>query len=92
AAADAPRWRIEAGLKVAVERAFDPEVVKALRAKGHDIDVEEPSGVFAFGGAQIIQRTAHGYGGRDRSEEGRNGRSVLSETSNAYQAATDRAQ
>lgn len=71
AAADAPRWRIESGLKVAVERAFDPAVVQALRAKGHDIDVEEPSGVFAFGGAQIIQRTAHGYvGGTDPRKDG----------------------
>ncbi|MFJ4144620.1 gamma-glutamyltransferase family protein [Pseudomonas sp. NPDC089734] len=71
AAADAPRWRIESGLKVAVERAFDPRVVEALRSKGHAIDVEEPSGVFAFGGAQIIQRTAHGYvGGTDPRKDG----------------------
>ncbi|MBF7144051.1 MULTISPECIES: gamma-glutamyltransferase family protein [Pseudomonas] len=71
AAADAPRWRIEAGLKVAVEKTFDPDVVKALRDKGHDIDVEEPSGVFAFGGAQIIQRTEHGYvGGSDPRKDG----------------------
>jgi gamma-glutamyltranspeptidase/glutathione hydrolase len=71
AAADAPRWRIESGLKVAVERSFDPHVVEGLRAKGHDIDVEDPSGVFAFGGAQIIQRTAHGYvGGTDPRKDG----------------------
>jgi gamma-glutamyltranspeptidase/glutathione hydrolase len=71
AAADAPRWRIEAGVKVAVERSFDPAVVEALKAKGHDIDVEEPSGVFAFGGAQIIQRTEHGYvGGTDPRKDG----------------------
>jgi gamma-glutamyltranspeptidase/glutathione hydrolase len=71
AAADAPRWRLEAGLKVAVERSFDPQVVAALKAKGHDIEVEEPSGVFAFGGAQIIQRTAHGYvGGTDPRKDG----------------------
>ena len=71
AAADAPRWRLEAGLKVAVERSFDRLVVAELRAKGHDIDVEEPSGVFAFGGAQIIQRTEHGYvGGTDPRKDG----------------------
>ncbi|SSB98542.1 gamma-glutamyltransferase 2. Threonine peptidase. MEROPS family T03 [Pseudomonas sp. 43mfcvi1.1] len=71
AAADAPRWRLESGLKVAVERAFDPQVVKALRAKGHDIVIEEPNGVFAFGGAQIIQRTTHGYvGGTDPRKDG----------------------
>ncbi len=71
AAADAPRWRIEKGLKVAVEEAFDPGVIEALRAKGHDIVVEAPNGVFAFGGAQIIQRTAHGYvGGTDPRKDG----------------------
>lgn len=71
AAADAPRWRIESGLKVAVERSFDPQVIEALRAKGHDVEVEDPSGVFAFGGAQIIQRTAHGYvGGTDPRKDG----------------------
>jgi gamma-glutamyltranspeptidase/glutathione hydrolase len=71
AAADAPRWRLEAGLKVAVERTFDSQVIEGLRAKGHDIAVEEPSGVFAFGGAQIIQRTAHGYvGGTDPRKDG----------------------
>jgi gamma-glutamyltranspeptidase/glutathione hydrolase len=70
-AADAPRWRIESGLKVAVERSFDPQVVEALRAKGHEVVVEAPRGVFAFGGAQIILRTAHGYvGGTDPRKDG----------------------
>ena len=71
AAADAPRWRIESGRKVAVERQFDSQTVAALRAKGHDIQVEAPSGVFAFGGAQIIQKTADGYvGGSDPRKDG----------------------
>ncbi|SDI92142.1 gamma-glutamyltranspeptidase / glutathione hydrolase [Pseudomonas abietaniphila] len=71
AAADAPRWRIEAGLKVAVERSFDRLVIEELRAKGHEMEIEDPSGVFAFGGAQIIQRTAHGYvGGTDPRKDG----------------------
>jgi gamma-glutamyltranspeptidase/glutathione hydrolase len=71
AAADAPRWRLEAGLRVAVERSFDRLLVEQLRAKGHHIDVEDPSGVFAFGGAQIIQRTVHGYvGGSDPRKDG----------------------
>jgi gamma-glutamyltranspeptidase/glutathione hydrolase len=71
AAADAPRWRIEEGLKVAVERSFDRLVVEELRAKGHEVEIEDPSGVFAFGGAQIIQRTAHGYvGGTDPRKDG----------------------
>jgi gamma-glutamyltranspeptidase/glutathione hydrolase len=71
AAANAPRWRVEAGLQVCVERAFDQQVAQALRDKGHTIDVEDPSGVFAFGGAQIIQRTQHGYvGGTDPRKDG----------------------
>ena len=71
AAADAPRWRIEAGLHVSVERSFDQLVVEELRSKGHAIDVEGPNGVFAFGGAQIIQRTEHGYvGGTDPRKDG----------------------
>ncbi|ANF86843.1 gamma-glutamyltransferase [Pseudomonas antarctica] len=71
AAANAPRWRIEAGLQVSVEREFDQLLAQALRAKGHLIDFEDPSGVFAFGGAQIIQRTRHGYvGGTDPRKDG----------------------
>jgi gamma-glutamyltranspeptidase/glutathione hydrolase len=71
AAANAPRWRVEAGLEVCVERAFDQQVAQALRDKGHTIKVEDQSGVFAFGGAQIIQRTQHGYvGGTDPRKDG----------------------
>ncbi|TWI47979.1 gamma-glutamyltranspeptidase/glutathione hydrolase [Pseudomonas duriflava] len=71
AAADAPRWRIESGRKVAVERSFNPEVIEGLKAKGHDIEVQAPSGVFAFGGAQIILRTKDGYvGGSDPRKDG----------------------
>ncbi len=71
AAADAPRWRIEAGRNVAVERAFDRRLVEELRAKGHEVQIEDSSGVFAFGGAQIILRTADGYvGGTDPRKDG----------------------
>jgi len=71
AAADAPRWRIEAGLHVSVEHSFDQRVSEALRSKGHVVDAENASGVFAFGGAQIIQRTKHGYvGGTDPRKDG----------------------
>ena len=51
AAADAPRWRVTGGKGVAVEPGFDPAVVAALRARGHEVTVEEGNGVFAFGGA-----------------------------------------
>jgi gamma-glutamyltranspeptidase/glutathione hydrolase len=71
AAANAPRWRIEAGLHVSVERSFDQRVAEALHSKGHTVDFEDSSGVFAFGGAQIIQRTEHGYvGGTDPRKDG----------------------
>ncbi len=71
AAADAPRWRIGAGREVAVESSFDPEVVEALRARGHDIRAEPATGVFGFGGAQVILRTENGYvAGSDPRKDG----------------------
>ena len=71
AAADAPRWRVNGGRKVAVEPGFDPEVVAALQAMGHEIDVEPPEAVFGFGGAQIIRRLGEGYvAGSDPRKDG----------------------
>jgi gamma-glutamyltranspeptidase/glutathione hydrolase len=37
AACDAPRWRFDGGLSVAVETHMDARVVAALRARGHAI-------------------------------------------------------
>ncbi len=71
AAADAPRWRVTGGRGVAVEPAFDPEVVAGLRAMGHDVTVEEGNGVFAFGGAQLILRDGDHYvAGSDPRKDG----------------------
>ena len=73
AAADAPRWRVTGGRGVAVEPGFDPEVIKGLRERGHEVTVEPGNGVFAFGGAQLIQRTACGtayMGGSDPRKDG----------------------
>lgn len=71
AAADAPRWRIEAGRKVAVESSFPPELVEGLRARGHDVVVETPDAVFGFGGAQAILHQPDGYiGGSDPRKDG----------------------
>ncbi|MGE8591111.1 MAG: gamma-glutamyltransferase, partial [Alcaligenes sp.] len=71
AAADAPRWRVTGGRGVAVEPDFDPAVVQALRERGHDIQVESGSGVFAFGGAQLILRQgSHYVGGSDPRKDG----------------------
>lgn len=71
AAADAPRWRVVSGRTVAIEASFDPTLADALRARGHDIVVEAPDAVFAFGGVQAITRTAAGYvGGSDPRKDG----------------------
>lgn len=71
AAADAPRWRVVSGRKVAVESTFDPALVDALKRKGHDIVVETPDAVFGFGGAQIILKGPEGYAaGSDPRKDG----------------------
>jgi gamma-glutamyltranspeptidase / glutathione hydrolase len=71
AAADAPRWRLEGGRRVAVEDGMDPAVVEALRARGHEVKVEPSTGFFGFGGAQIILRTKDGYvAGSDPRKDG----------------------
>ncbi|WP_312302562.1 gamma-glutamyltransferase family protein [Pulveribacter sp.] len=71
AAADAPRWRVTGGRGVAVEPSFDADVVRRLRALGHDVTVEPGSGVFAFGGAQLVLRLGEAYvAGSDPRKDG----------------------
>jgi len=71
AAADAPRWRVVSGRRVSVEPTFAPALVEGLRGKGHDVIVGTSEGVFGFGGAQAIFRTADGYvGGSDPRKDG----------------------
>lgn len=71
AASDAPRWRVTGGLNVSLEQGFDPQVAAALQAKGHQITLEQGSGVFAFGGAQLIVRNQDGYvAGSDHRKDG----------------------
>lgn len=71
AAADAPRWRVTGGRGVAVEPGFDPEVIRALAARGHSIQVEGGNGVFAFGGAQLILKQGGAYvAGSDPRKDG----------------------
>jgi gamma-glutamyltranspeptidase/glutathione hydrolase len=71
AAADAPRWRVLSGRRVAVEPGMDPNLVAGLQARGHEIVVERPEEHFAFGGAQIVQRIAGGYiAGSDPRKDG----------------------
>jgi gamma-glutamyltranspeptidase/glutathione hydrolase len=71
AAADAPRWRVTGGLKVAVEPGFDAGVVSELIARGHDVTVERGDGVFAFGGAQLVLKRGDSYvAGSDPRKDG----------------------
>lgn len=59
-AADAPRWRILDGLRVACEAAMSPALREDLSALGHVIQVEAPDNAFGFGGAQLVQRLPDG--------------------------------
>ena len=71
AAVDAPRWRVTGGRQVAVEPGFDPGVVNALVARGHEVTVERGNGVFAFGGAQLVLRHGDAYvAGSDPRKDG----------------------
>lgn len=71
AAADAPRWRVTGGRRVAVEPNFDAEVVRELAARGHEVSVERGNGVFAFGGAQLVYRRGDSYvAGSDPRKDG----------------------
>jgi gamma-glutamyltranspeptidase/glutathione hydrolase len=68
AASDAPRWRVDGGKIVNVECGFDPGVVEALRSRGHEIRVGQPS---EFGGAQLIYKLDDGYfGASDHRKDG----------------------
>jgi gamma-glutamyltranspeptidase/glutathione hydrolase len=71
AAADAPRWRLLGGRRLAVEPSMEPKLTAALSARGHDIVVEPLDATFAFGGAQIVLRTGDGYvAGSDPRKDG----------------------
>lgn len=59
AAVDAPRWRFDQGVSVALEAGISPRVVEDLARRGHEIVQAEPGisdAMFGFGGAQIVQR------------------------------------
>jgi gamma-glutamyltranspeptidase/glutathione hydrolase len=71
AASDAPRWQVLQGRKVSVESGMPEPVVRALAERGHLIQREPPQAAFAFGGAQIVARTANGYvAGSDHRKDG----------------------
>ena len=71
AAADAPRWRVLGGRRVAVEPSMSSSLIDALRERGHDVTVAPPAEVFGFGGAQIVCRLDDGYvAGSDPRKDG----------------------
>ncbi|MPM51176.1 hypothetical protein SDC9_97923 [bioreactor metagenome] len=54
-----------------MEPAFDAAVVQELRARGHEVTVEDGHGVFAFGGAQLVLRDGNHYiAGSDPRKDG----------------------
>ena len=58
-ALDAPRFRWDQDLKVALEHAFDQTIAQQLSKKGHQITYDVYNG--GFGRGQIIRKTDHGY-------------------------------
>lgn len=54
AALDTPRWRVERDGRVLVERNVPGDVIDGLRARGHDVTVEQSR--MGFGRGQIIVR------------------------------------
>jgi gamma-glutamyltranspeptidase / glutathione hydrolase len=53
-ALDAPRLRLEAGGRVAVEAGFDGGALAELRRRGHTV-AEHPAMTITFGGGQLVQ-------------------------------------
>ncbi len=56
---------------LAVEPELGDATIQALCARGHDVVVEPPEAVFAFGSAQLVLRTEAGFiGGSDPRKDG----------------------
>jgi len=73
AASDAPRWRVDGGRAVGVEKAMPAAVCADLTRLGHQITVEDQDTSFGFGGAQLIQVLEVGAGyvaGSDHRKDG----------------------
>ena len=69
AALDAPRWRVEAGLELALEETVPADVRADLAARGHDIIHDTTMG--GFGGGQMITRHGDAWlGASDPRKEG----------------------
>jgi len=71
AASDAPRWRVLAGRRLAVEASLSAATLQALLELGHDVNVTPPDQSFGFGGAQLVWRDEEGYvAGSDHRKDG----------------------
>jgi gamma-glutamyltranspeptidase / glutathione hydrolase len=69
AAIDAPRWRVESGLDVALEPGHPAGVVDELAARGHRLGLDQ--GMGGFGGAQMVHRLPSGMlGASDPRKDG----------------------
>lgn len=60
AASDAPRWRIDSGVKVGIEHGVAAETIAALKARGHDMPQADRWST-DFGRAQLIYKMDDGY-------------------------------
>jgi gamma-glutamyltranspeptidase/glutathione hydrolase len=70
AAADAPRWRIDAGGKGAVEHGVSLDVLNQLNARGHSLTQADRWST-DFGRAQLIYKMEDGYlGASERRTDG----------------------
>jgi gamma-glutamyltranspeptidase/glutathione hydrolase len=70
AVSDAPRWRIDEGLKVGIEYGVAADVVDALRARGHVV-AQADRWSTDFGRAQFIYKLDDGYcGASERRTDG----------------------
>ena len=68
AALDAPRWRLQDGLRVDLEAGFPDGTDTGLRRRGHDVGRLAPS---AAGGAQLILHDTGGFAGAsERRQDG----------------------
>ncbi len=73
AALDAPRWRLEGGLRVMVEPDFPTSTISTLRELGHDVTIA-PHRDVSFGGGQAILRVQNTWCGA--SDGRRDGQAV----------------
>ena len=69
-AIDAPRWFVDDDGIVSLERGWDASAAQSLRARGHEVITDAPSGT--FGGAQMIWRLENGayVGASDGRKDG----------------------